>query len=119
MSTTRGDIVLADLPYSDRTRSKVRPALVVQNDRNNARLDDVIVAMITRTTARSKNEPTQLLIDITTPLGQSTGLLHTSAIKCEHLLTLHKSFIGRVIGRVPDAMLAEVNHCLRESLDLL
>jgi mRNA-degrading endonuclease toxin of MazEF toxin-antitoxin module len=30
MTVRRGDIVLADLPYSDRTGSKTRPALVIQ-----------------------------------------------------------------------------------------
>lgn len=118
MNYSRGDIVLADLPYSDRSGSKIRPALVVQHDRNNARLNDVIVVMITRTTSRSASEPTQLLIDLSTQVGKSTGLLHTSAIKCEHLLTLHNSFIQRVIGRLPNVLMAEVNNCLKQSLDL-
>ena len=39
MNIRRGEIVLADLPYSDRTGAKKRPALVVQCDRNNQRLD--------------------------------------------------------------------------------
>ena len=39
MILRRGDIVLANLPYSDQTGSKIRPALVVQCDRNNDRLD--------------------------------------------------------------------------------
>lgn len=58
MKYSRGDVILADLPFSDRTGSKDRPALVVQNDRNNARLEDVIVEMITRTTARAAGEST-------------------------------------------------------------
>ena len=57
MKYSRGDIVLANLPYSDRSSSKVRPALVVQNDLNNSRLDDVILAMITSTTSRAVAEP--------------------------------------------------------------
>jgi mRNA interferase MazF len=117
MNYARGDIILADLPYTDRTGSKVRPALVVQNNRNNARLDDVILAMITRTTSRSA-EPTQLLIDVTTPSGQATGLLHTSAVKCEHLVTLHQKFVQRVIGHLPDALMQQINECLKESLGL-
>ena len=32
MNFSRGDVVLVDYPFSDRTGSKVRPALVVQND---------------------------------------------------------------------------------------
>jgi mRNA interferase MazF len=89
MKYSRGDVILADLPFTDQTGSKVRPALVVQNDRNNARLDDVILVLITRTTSRATTESTQLLVDVTTPAGRATGLLHTSAVKCEHLITLH------------------------------
>lgn len=118
MKLNRGDIVLAELPFTDRSGSKVRPALVVQSDRNNARLDDVILALITRTTARALKEPTQFLVDISTPEGHATGLLHNSVVKCEHLLTLHNSFIHRVIGSLPDAMIQQIDVCLKESLGL-
>lgn len=43
MKVQRGDVVLVDYPFSDRTGSKVRPCLVVQADYNNTRLDDTIV----------------------------------------------------------------------------
>jgi len=118
MKYSRGDVILADLPFSDRTGAKVRPALVVQNDGNNARLEDVIVAMITRTTARAESESTQLLVDVSTPLGQATGLLHTSAVKCEHLITLHRSFLERVIGRLPEPLMRQIDECLKAALGL-
>jgi mRNA interferase MazF len=118
MKYSRGDIILADLPFTDRSGSKVRPALVVQSNANNARLDDVILAMITRTTSRAANEPTQLLIDVATPVGRATGLLHTSAVKCEHLITLHRSFIQRAIGHLPDPLMSQINDCLKAALGL-
>ncbi|HEV3260081.1 MAG TPA: type II toxin-antitoxin system PemK/MazF family toxin [Gemmataceae bacterium] len=118
MSYQRGDIVLASLPFSDASGTKVRPALVVQCDRNNQRLDDVILALITRVTHRASIEPTQLLIDITTPEGKQSGLLHTSAVKCEHLITLHRRLIQRVIGSLPATAMQQINTCLKVSLDL-
>lgn len=118
MPLSRGDVVLAELPFSDRSGSKVRPALVVQNDANNRRLQDVILALITTTTARATVAPTQLLIDITTLDGQQTGLLYTSAVKCEHLLTLHQRLIKRVIGRLSPAMMQQIGTCLKTSLGL-
>ncbi len=48
-----------------------------------------------------------------------TGLLFDSAVKCEHLITLHRRFVGRVIGHLPDESIEKINRCLRESLDLL
>ena len=47
MKVRRGEVVLVDFPYSDTTGSKVRPALVVQADTLNQRLDDTILALIT------------------------------------------------------------------------
>ena len=47
MKVNRGDVVLLDHPFSTGAGSKVRPVLVVQGDRDNARLTSTIVAMIT------------------------------------------------------------------------
>jgi mRNA-degrading endonuclease toxin of MazEF toxin-antitoxin module len=43
----RGDIVLADFPYTDRRVSKVRPARVVQNDADNARRRKTVIGLLT------------------------------------------------------------------------
>src|SRR5260370_2317513 len=118
MRVNRGDIVLANLPFSDASGSKVRPGLVVQCDANNHRLDDVIVALITRTSWRAAVEATQLLIDITTPDGKQSGLLHTSAVKCEHLITIDQKLIQRVIGTLSVALMQQINFCLHGSLGL-
>ena len=118
MTFRRGNVVLANLPYSDQTGSKVRPALVVQCDRNNDRLDDIILVMITTVIGRATTEPTQFLIEITTPEGQASGLLRNSAVKCEHLVTLDRGLVSRVIGRLPPDVMKNVNRCLKESLDL-
>ena len=44
MNIRRGDIAIVDFPYSDYTGSKVRPALVVQSDVWNQRIDDTILS---------------------------------------------------------------------------
>ncbi|MDX1947139.1 MAG: type II toxin-antitoxin system PemK/MazF family toxin [Pirellulaceae bacterium] len=85
MKVSRGDIVLVDYPFSDGTGSKVRPALVVQTDSLNHRIDDTILAAISRSTHRAS--ATQLFIDLTTPDGLATGLRQSSMIQCENLLT--------------------------------
>jgi mRNA-degrading endonuclease toxin of MazEF toxin-antitoxin module len=45
MNASRGDIVLIDMPFSGGGGSKIRPVLVVQNDRDNQRLSNTIVAL--------------------------------------------------------------------------
>jgi len=118
MPVTRGEIVLAELPFSNNVGSKIRPALVVQGDRNNRRLQDIIVAVITKTVKNVAAEPTQLLIDITTPEGKATNLLHTSAVKCEHLITIEQRLIRRTIGSLSPPLMLRINDCLRAALDL-
>ncbi len=80
----RGDIVLLDYPYADGSGSKVRPALMVRNDRDNQRLTNTIVALITKNMSRV-HEPTQLLIDVSTPEGRQSGLNQTSAVTWKSL----------------------------------
>jgi mRNA interferase MazF len=53
MNIQRGDIVLVDYPYISSGLTKVRPVVVIQNDRDNHRLKNTIVAQITSITQRS------------------------------------------------------------------
>jgi mRNA interferase MazF len=69
MNVQRSDVVLVDFPYPSGTSSKVRPALVVQNDTDNARLLNTIVLQITGTTHRHL-EATQVLIEVSSTEGQ-------------------------------------------------
>ena len=116
MRVQRGDVVLVEYPYSDRTGSKVRPCIVVQSDHNNRRLDDTIVVTITSRTQHTTTEPTQLLIDTSTPAGQQSGLLFTSAAQCENILTIDCDFILRKVGTLPPALMRKLNDCLKTAL---
>jgi mRNA interferase MazF len=95
---------------------KMRPAVVVQSNHNNVRLNDTIVAIVTKTTHRATRESTQLLIDINSPDGQQSGLLPTSAVKCEHLVTVSIADISRVIGSLTPAAMAQLEGCLKAAL---
>lgn len=118
MPVNRGDVVLVSVPFTSGTASKTRPVLVVQADHNNRRLQDTIVAVITSTTRRASLEPTQLLIEVATPEGRQSGLLHDSAVKCERLHTVLQSQIQRTIGSLPAALMQQVNDCLKAALEL-
>ena len=112
-----GDVVILDHPYSDASGSKVRPALVVQNDRDNHRLTNTIVAMITRNIGRV-GEPSQLLIDVTTAEGRQSGLNQTSAVVCTNLFTVSQSKVRRIIGSLPASLITKVDGCLKAALEL-
>lgn len=63
----RGEVVLVDFPFAPGGGSKVRPALIVQNDRGNALLRDTIVVPITSNVSRAANVSTQFSIDAASP----------------------------------------------------
>jgi mRNA interferase MazF len=91
---------------------------VVQSDQNNARLADTIVAIITSNVRRAKIEPAQLLVNVATPEGAQTGLLHSSAVTCERLHTILQSDIQRRIGSLPPTLMQRIGDCLKASLGL-
>ncbi|GBO52103.1 programmed cell death toxin YdcE [Pseudanabaena sp. lw0831] len=117
MNIQRGDVVLVDYPYTSGIGTKVRPVLVIQNDRDNQRLKNTIVAQITSMTQRSL-EPTQSLIEIATQEGQESGLRQDSVVNNVNLLTLDKEKILRKLGRLPDSGMKKVNNCLKSALNL-
>ncbi len=113
----RGEVVLLDYPYTDGSGSKVRPMLIVQNDRDDQRLKNTIVALITKNLSRV-HEPTQLLVDVATLEGQQSGLNQNSAITCGNLFTVARTKIRRVIGSFPSSAMAQVDACLKAALEL-
>ena len=78
MRVQRGDIVLVDFPYSNHTGSKMRPALVVQSDVWNQRLNTTMLAGITSNLHRRVGAPTQYFIDLETTTPKHLSLIHIS-----------------------------------------
>jgi mRNA interferase MazF len=114
----RGDVVILDAPFSDRTGSKVRPALVVQGDEWNRRLSDTIIALITSSSRRFTGAATQLPIDTSTSEGRQSGLRIPSVVQCENLVTIDQSLILHSIGHLSDDVMRGIDQCLRVSLGI-
>jgi mRNA interferase MazF len=114
----RGDVVLLPISFVSGVGTKVRPAVVVQNDSLNSKLNSTIVAIITSTNTRASIEPTQLLIDISTPDGKQSGLLHNSTVKAEHLDTVDQRDIVRRIGHLSVSLLSELDDCMKAALGI-
>lgn len=89
MTFRRGDVVIVDFSPTD-PRAKVRPALVVQNDRDNARMQRTIVVQITSNVSRS-HEDTQYLIDRAHPDWRTSGLRLPSVVNAANLVTVARA----------------------------
>jgi mRNA interferase MazF len=91
---------------------------VVQSDVLNGRLADTILALITSSGRRRVGSPTQLFIDMTTPDGRQTGLRLDSLVQCENLLTLDQTLILGTLGTFSDALMQQIDACLKAALDI-
>ena len=117
MNVQRGDVVVVDFPYSDRTGSKRRPALVVQDDRWNYGLDDTILCVISTSHRRMKAAvPTQLFIPFDPSTSTATGLRADSVVQCETLLTLDRTLILKKIGTLDQQTMLQIDECLKAVL---
>lgn len=96
---------------------KNRPALIVQHDRDNQRLTNTVVAMISGN-VRHAGQSTQVLVDPTKPNGASSGLHGLSVVKCNNLLTIRQQDVQRIVGHLSDLLLRDVNDSLKAALDL-
>jgi mRNA-degrading endonuclease toxin of MazEF toxin-antitoxin module len=116
--TRRADVVFVRFPYAGGSGSKVRPAIVVQCDRLNAKIRNTLLVMISGNIRLAGVDPVQFLIDPTTPDGVSSGLAYPSAVKCENLATVRQSDIVDTVGHLSDALKLKLNACLKASLEL-
>jgi mRNA interferase MazF len=117
MHVRRGDVVLVLYPFASGRGASRRPALIVQNNRDNRCLDNTIIAQIT-TNMLHVNDPTHLLIPWGTPEGQQADVLHDSVVSCNNLATVHEDRIHRVIGHLPEAIMHRIDECLKAALGL-
>jgi mRNA interferase MazF len=88
--TGRCDVVRAWYPFASGQGSKQRPCLVVQNDADNQRLANTDIAQIT-SNLRRVGDKSHVLIEVGTPEGAQSGLLHDSLISCNNLATIEQS----------------------------
>jgi len=111
----RGSVVLLPFPNSDLLTAKLRPALVIQADELDTKLEQVVVAMISSNLSRA-NHKSRVLIEIKTERGKMSGLLFDSVVMTDNLATVAVSKVTRVIGELIE--LGEVNQALRYTLGL-
>lgn len=110
----RGSVWWADLGEPEGSRpGKRRPVLVIQaNSFNASRLNTTLVALITSNT-RLAAMPGNVFLPATT-----AGLPKDSVVNVTALVTLNKTDLHAESGRLPGALLHEVDRGLRSALNL-
>ena len=111
----RGDISLVYFPHSDLITIKLRPVLVVQADRLDTGVSQVLVAMISSNLARSSH-PARVTIRIGDPEAAGSGLKLDSVVMGDNLATIDLRLIQARIGKLAD--MTAVDNALRVALGL-
>ena len=113
----RGDVWLVDFnPVRGSEAKKIRPAVLVSNDRANAtaaRLGYGVVTVIPVTSNVTNVYPFQVLL----PVG-TTGLLSASKAQAEQVRSVAVERLTRFLGRVTTDDLTDIDNALRLHLDL-
>lgn len=117
MNFQRGDVTMARFPHAGGTRGKKRPVVVVQADVYNAKVTHAIVAEMTTNLAVA-GDPACLLIEVSTPEGQASGLRQDSVVGCLFLATIAENQLSVPIGRLSASAMHQLDNCLKTALGL-
>jgi mRNA-degrading endonuclease toxin of MazEF toxin-antitoxin module len=102
MNWSRGDVVLVAVDFTDRSGTKLRPAVVSSSDASNASSPDVLIAATTGNQLAA---------------WQAAGLLRSSLAQTT-IATVAASIVRRRLGALSDVDLAGLDQGLREALAL-
>lgn len=89
------DIVLLAFPFSDLRQSKVRPAIILSNDKYNKRTKDIIVVPLT-----SRPRQTSYDMLITNENLDRGNLIADSRAKVDKIFNVERKLVKMKIGRI-------------------
>lgn len=113
MKVKRGEVYLADLSdASGSEQGKVRPVVIIQNNRGNKYSPTTIVACLSSKIYTKHYLPTHHL------LPESIGLKYKSMVMCEQIRVIDKSRLLKKIATVSRLDMLAIDRKIKISLDL-
>ncbi|MDB9372275.1 type II toxin-antitoxin system PemK/MazF family toxin [Nodularia sphaerocarpa] len=107
------EIWLVRFPFSDLTSTKLRPALVLAEHR-----EELIILGIFSKIPVGKLRETWVLIPDTHPAFSQTGLKKISLIRADKIATVNESVFQRQLGSLPSDMFTLVQTALKCALNI-
>lgn len=111
----RGHVVVVEIPFSDLSGAKRRPALVVSAEKFHRPLPDLIVCPIS-SQARFFRKPGPG--DLPLRHWRAAGLRRPSTVRVSKLLAVDKQIIKKALGVLPPLDLLRVESGLRDAFGL-
>ena len=113
MKVKKGEIYLADLSdASGSEQGKVRPVLIIQNNRGNKHSPTTIVACLSSKIYTKHHLPTHHL------LPEGIGLKYKSMVMCEQIRVIDKNRLQKKIATVSRLDMLAIDRKIKISLDL-
>ena len=113
MKIKRGDVYLADLSDANGSKQgKIRPVVVIQNNRGNKYSPTTIVACLSSKVYSKHHLPTHYL------LPEGLGLKYRSMVMCEQIRVIDKSRLLKKIATVSRLDMLAIDLKIKISLDL-
>jgi len=109
-----GTIVLVPFPFTDLSGDKVRPALILSNNKTG---DDVTVCFLSSVIPK-KILSAEIFVNEKSSDFKTTGLKSSSVIKVTKLATLDKKVILGEIGILSIKIMREVKGIIKKHFDL-
>ena len=101
------DIVIFPFPYTNFSKTKSRPAIVISNNKHNSGSNDVVLVAIT---SNLKNEPYS--ININDSNLDEGFLIKESRIKTDHLFSVDKIKIQKQIGKINNKTFQKIKNSI-------
>ena len=111
-SYDKGDIVLVSMDFTNRSGSKLRPAVVISGEEYNRTTPDVLIASVTGNLGAVPHPG-----DHRIARWKEAGLLKPSLAQSK-LVTVETSIIRRKLGRLDDVDIAAFSSGLKRAMEL-
>lgn len=112
---SRGRVIVLEVPYSDLSGSKRRPALIMSSEKFHGELPDLIVCPIS-SMPRYFERPGPG--DRPLQHWKRAGLRYPSTARVSKVVSVSKKTIARGLGRIGDQDLQRIEDSFREALGL-
>jgi len=89
------DLILVPFPFSDQSRRKVRPVIIISNDNFNDNSEDILVVGVTSNISRDN-----FSIELKNDDLEEGKLIDLCCIKVESILRLEKNLVIKKIGKI-------------------
>lgn len=111
-SYARGDVVLVSMDFTNRSGSKLRPAVVVSGEEYNRRTPDVLIASVTGNLSAIPHPGDHRISE-----WKAAGLLKPSLAQAK-LATVEGSIIRRKLGELGNEDIIAFSSSLKKALEL-